>query len=193
MNPTQKASKFEEALIEVANIAKRIGQVLELKADAQQACFATILISADKNGLFFELANPELPPNGHTAPRNAVEAVAAEGKDAQAAAKADAQIKDAPRHATPEEAEAGARKALMRGVKDACLLLKKEGFTPPLSNTPKNGQPSTLDVYIEKETQLGKTFAEFDNEDLEALVKNLSFKLDSFKTNKKGLEDEAGF
>jgi hypothetical protein len=178
MNPTQKASEFENALTEVAEIAKRIGGILDLKADAQQACFATILISADRNGLLFGLANKELPANGHSEAAKA---------DAQAAAKADAQIKDVSRNPTPEQAEAAQRKVLMGSIKSACLLLNQEGLTPALSNTPKNGKPSTLDAYIEKETQLGKTFAEFDNDDLEALIKNLSFKLDAFRANKKAL------
>lgn len=185
MTPIQKASKFKECVTEVAQIAKWIGQVLDLKADAQQACFATILISADKNGLLFDLANPELPPSGHTE--------TAQAKDAAAAAKADAQIKDVPRRSLPEAAEAAARKVLVAGVKRACLLLNDAGFTPALSSIAKSGNLSTLDEYIEKETQLGKTFAEFDNEDLEALIKNLSLKLDVFKANTKGLEDGAGF
>lgn len=184
MTPNQKASKFEAELTEIANIAKRIGQILELKADAQQACFATILISADRNGLLFSLANPELPPNGHTE---------AAQKDMTAAAKADAQIQDAPRQPTPEQAEAGAKKALYEGVKRACLLLNQEGHTPALSNQSKGGQPSTLDVYIQKETQLGKPFAEFDSEDMEALIKNLSFKLTEIQEKKKQQAEGAGF
>lgn len=193
MTPNQKASKFEECLTEVAAIAKRIGQVLDLKADAQQACFATILISADRNGLFFDLANSELPPNGHTNETPQHEVADGAKKDARAAAKADEQIKDVSRNPTPEQAEAAARKALIGGIKRACLLLNDEGFTPVLSSIPKDGKLSTLDQYIERETQLGKTFAEFDNEDLEALIKNLTLKLDVFKANKKGLADEAGF
>lgn len=179
MTPSQKASKFEAALTEVAAIAKRIGQQLELKADAQQACFATILISADRNGLFFDLVNPELPENGHT--------------DKKAAEKADAQIKDAPRRPTPVQAEDGAKKALYEGVKGACQLLNREGFTPALSNQSKDGQPSTLDAYIKKETELGKPFAEFDSEDMEALIKNLNFKLEEVRTKKKEQETGAGF
>lgn len=183
MTSTEKASKFEASLTEIANIAKRIGQVLELKADAQQACFATILISADRNGLFFDIANPEIPTNGHTAA----------AKDAQAAHKADAQIQDAARNPTPEQAEAGAAKALRDGVKSACLLLNQEGFTPALSSIANNGSPSTLDQYIKRETQLGTLYAEMDSEDLEALTKNLSLKLDTFKANKKSLETKVGF
>ena len=44
MTPTEKTTKFERHLVEIAAIAKRIGEQLDLKADAQQACFATILI-----------------------------------------------------------------------------------------------------------------------------------------------------
>lgn len=185
MTPNQKASEFETALTEVAQIAKRVGQILDLKADAQQACFATILISADRNGLLFSLANKELPENGHSQ--------TAATKDAQAAAKADAQIQDAPRDPTPQQAEAGASKALRDGIKRACLLLNQEGFTPALSSIAKNGTPSTLDQYIQRETQLGKSYAEMDVEELEALTKNLSFKIDTFKANKKALEAEVGF
>lgn len=181
MTKDEKSTNFETHLTEVAAIALRIGERLGLKADAQQACFATILISADKHGVWLD--SPQaLPPNGSAA-----------AKDAAAAAKADAQIKDAPKHATPEQAEAAARKVLIGGVKRACLLLNQEGFTPALSSIAKDGKLSTLDQYIEKETQLEKTFAEFDNEDLEALIKNLSLKLDTFRANRKGLEDEAGF
>jgi len=176
MTPNQKASKFEAALTEVADIAKRIGQRLELKADAQQACFATILISADRNGLFFDLANPELPPNGTTEV----------SRDEQAARKADAQIQDAPRQPTPEQAEAGALKALRDGVKRACRLLNEEGYKPVLS-------PTTIDAYIKKKTELGKPFGDLDSEDLEALIRNLTFKLDELRAAKKSQEDKAGF
>ncbi len=187
MNPSQKASEFENALTAIAQIAKRIGETLGLKADAQQACFATILISADRNGLLFSLANPELPNNGHTQ----TVSVPAQ-KDAQAAAKADAQIQDAPRQPTQAQAEAGAAKALREGIKRACLLLNQDGFTPALSSMAKNGAASTLDQYIKKETQL-PAYADMDSEDLEALTKNLSMKLDTFRANKKALEGEAGF
>lgn len=180
MNKDEKTSKFEAHLIEIANIAKRIGQQLDLKADAQQACFATILISADKHGVFFDVASPE-------------QATDANKKDIQAAANADAQIKDTPRNPTPEQAEAGAQKALRDGVKRACLLLNQEGIDPKLSNQVKKGDRSTLDQYIAKETQLGKLYAEMDSEDLEALIKNLTLKLTEIQGKKKAKEDEVGF
>jgi hypothetical protein len=171
MTPAEKTTKFERHLTEIAAIAKRIGEKLDLKADAQQACFATILISADKHGVFFDVANPEMTETNH---------------DRQAAAKADAQIQDAPRQPTPEQAEAGAMTALKDGVKKACRLLNAEGYTPPL-------RPATLDDYIKKETDLGKPFAEFDGDDMEALIKNLSFKLTELQEKKKSNESKAGF
>lgn len=171
MTPADKTTKFEAHLREIANIAKRIGEQLDLKADAQQACFATILISADKHGVFFDVAHPEMTETAH---------------DRQAAAKADAQIQTATRNPTEAEAEAGALTALKEGVKKACRLLNAEGYTPPL-------RPATIDDYIKKETQLGKPFAGLDSEDMEALIKNLSFKLEEMKGKKKAQEDDAGF
>jgi hypothetical protein len=171
MTPADKTTKFEAHLREIANIAKRIGEQLDLKADAQQACFATILISADKHGVFFDVAHPEMTETAH---------------DRAAAAKADAQTKDIPRHPSPEEAETGALTALKEGVKKACRLLNAEGLTPPL-------RPATIDAYIQKETELKTKFTEMDSEDLEALLKNLNFKLDDLKSKKKSREDDAGF
>ncbi len=176
VTPAEKTTKFERHLQEVAGIAKRIGEKLDLKADAQQACFATILISADKHGVFFDVAHPELPPSGHTATQ----------KDAQAAAKADAQAQTAPRRPTPEQAEDGAKTALKEGIKKACRLLNEAGYMPPL-------RPATINDYIKKETELGRPFAELDAEDMEALIKNLSFKLDEMKAKKQASEEEAGF
>jgi hypothetical protein len=180
MTPVEKTTKFERHLTEVAAIAKRIGEKLDLKADAQQACFATILISADKHGVFFDVANPEQTTDANK-------------KDVQAATNADTQIKDVPRHPTPAQAEAGAKKALYAGVKRACLLLNQEGFQPALSSKTENGKESTLDAYVKKETQLGKPFSEFDSEDMEALIKNLTFKLDDLRSKKKAQESDAGF
>jgi len=177
MTKDERTSGFENHVLEIARIAKKTGEVLDLKADAQQACFATIMIAAGNQGIFFAIANPELPPNGHS------EAVT---KDAAAAAKADAQIQDAPRNPTPEQAEAGAMTALKDGVRKACRLLNAEGYMPPL-------RPATLDAYIKNETDLGKPFAEFDSEDMEALIKNLSFKLTELQEKKKSNESKAGF
>lgn len=161
MTPTEKTTKFERHLQEIAGIAKRIGEKLDLKADAQQSCFATILISADKHGIFFDVAEPEM----------------ATAHDRQAAAKADAQIADAPRQPTPEQAEAGALTALREGVKKGCRLVNAAGYMPPL-------RPQTIDDYIKKETQLSVPFAKMDSEDLEALIKNLAFKLEDLKSKK---------
>lgn len=180
MTKDEKTSEFENHVLEIARIAKKAGERLDLKADAQQACFATIMIAAGNQGVFFRVANPELPKNGHTA-------------DAKAAERADAQIRDVPRHPTSEQAEEGAKKGFREGVKNACRLLNQEGFTPVLSNQSKDGQPSTLDLYIKKETQLNKPFAEFDSEDMEALIKNLSLKLEEIKGKKKEQETGAGF
>lgn len=181
MTPAEKTTKFERHLQEVAGIAKRIGEKLDLKADAQQACFATILISADKHGVFFDVAEPEIAAAHDTGGDGTEPQVIF---DRKAAAKADAQIQDAPRRPTPEQAEAGALTALKEGVKKACRLLNAEGFTPPL-------RPATLDDYIKKNTELNKPFAEFDSEDMEALIKNLSFKLTEIQEKKKS--DEAAF
>lgn len=177
MTKDEKTSAFEHHVLEVARIAKRTGELLDLKADAQQACFATILIAAGTQGVFFAFANPELPPNGMTESQR---------KDAQAASKADAQIADVIRHPTPEQAETGRVTALMEGIKKACRLLNAEGFTPPL-------RPATIDDYIKKETQLNKPFSQLDSEDMEALLKNLSFKLTELQEKKKSSESKAGF
>ncbi len=173
MTPAEKTTKFERHLQEIAAIAKRIGERLDLKADAQQACFATILISADKHGVFFDIDRPE-------------QAAGSTAKDRQAATKADAQVQDTPRHPTPAQAEDGAKTALKEGIKKACRLLNEAGYTPTL-------KPATINDYIKKETELGKPFAELDAEDMEALIKNLSFKLDELNAKKKAAEDDAGF
>lgn len=182
-NLTQTA--YADHLRGCADLAIEITARMNIHEDAaRQATFATVIINIERHNLFME----PVPRDTKTAalPEPKTEIAPTPTADAQAAASADAQAATATPQPTEAEAEAGARKALKEGVKRACQLLNQAGFTPPLKST-------TINSYIQTETMLGKPYADFDNDDLEALIKNLSLKLDTFKHNVKGMEEDAGF
>lgn len=188
---------YAEHLRGCADLAKEITARMDLRDDsARQACFATVIINAERHNIFMEPTprDSRTPASGNgSVPGPAKLAEQASGKPKDYAAPVSPQNAGAVKNPTPEQAEAGAKLALRDGVKRACLLLNQAGYVPALSNIPKDGKLCTLDGYIKTETQLGKSFVDLDSEDLEALIKNLSLKLDVFKHNVKSLEDSAGF
>jgi hypothetical protein len=150
------ASRYAAHLMGCAEIADAVCQRFGIHGDeARQACFATVVIDAKDRFIF--TSDPE--------------------KDALAADKADAQIDDAPRKPTAEQAEAAAKTALLEGVKRAAHLLNQEGFTPPMD-------AKALGDFIVKNLKTDTALESLDLEELESLIKALSNALDVFRKKK---------
>jgi hypothetical protein len=188
-----KSDKFENHCIEMAKIAVKVGAVMDLKNDALQACFATILISGDKHGVFLEptprdtktpVIQPEPAAAESSATTKGVDKAAA--ADTKAAEKADAQIKDVPKVTTAEQAEGGKRSALLEGVQNVVRLLNKEGYTPLIT-------PRSLNEIIATDMKITGGLGMLGVDDLEFLIKKLTTTLDTFKHNQRALENDSPF
>lgn len=186
-----KSDKFEAHCIEMAKIAIKVGGVMDLKNDALQSCFATILISGDKHGVFLEPTpqhskTPVIPPEtAAVEPSVTTKGVetAAAAKDQQAAEKADEQIKNVPKTTTPEQGAGAKRSALLEHIEAAKTLLNKAGFTPPVT-------PKGLLAIVNDELQIPGNLGTVDNDDLEKIIMHLSQKLDTFRSNMKVFEPD---
>lgn len=158
-------SAYGQHIMGCAELAQAVCERFGVHGDeARQACFATIVIDT-KERFIFETSGE---------------------KDEKAATKADAQIKEIVDKPTVEQAEQGAKDALMEGVKKAVRLLNSDGYTPPLT-------PNGLSDLIVAKLEIDTPFEKLDSEELEKLIKVLSDMHDTFKANTKGLEDQAGF
>lgn len=185
-----KSDKFENHCIEMAKIAVKVGAVMDLKNDALQACFATILISGDKHGVFLE----PVPRDTKTPviPETAVAVGVTEkqkgvlDRDVAAAAKADEQIKDVPRVTTAEQDQGARRSSFLDAITSARELLNKEGFTPPVT-------PAGLIKLINEDLKIPGNLGTIDVDQLEKVIMYLSEKLDTFRANKKIAEEDAPF
>lgn len=181
-----KSDKFEAHCIEMAKIAVKVGAVMDLKNDALQACFATILISGDKHGVFLEpvprdTKTPVIPPEPaavvpSSEPAKSVETAAAE-KDREAAEKADRQVEDMPRNSTPEIADGQRRTSFLAAIHSVRELLNKEGHVPPIT-------PAGLNAAIAHQFPGKSQLGVLDLDELEQLVMFLSKKLDALREKK---------
>lgn len=181
-------TRWADHLRGVAGLANEIADILDIRDDAaRQACFATIAIDAGKHGVFVEpipeAASPIKRGNevvSEAAPRpRRVEPPKGEVVGENLGA-----LKDP----TPEQAEQGKREALMDGVQAACKALNLAGYTPAMTAT-------RLNKYIKEKLDLdgGLGVISTDNDNLELLLKRLNETLDTFKSNKKGMDIDPGF
>lgn len=178
---------YGEHLRGCVDLANEMATRLNIHDDnARQACFATVIINAERHNVFMEPTpqhskTPVIPPETAAVGLNSeqakkVEPTAAE-KDHKAAEKADAQINDVPKVSTPE-ADAGARRSgLLDGIAAARELLNKEGHVPPI--TPA-GLNAAIAHQFPGKTQLGG----LDVDELEKLLMFLSGKLDALRKKK---------
>lgn len=174
-------TKWAEHLRGCADLAKEIANRMDIREDpARQAMLATIIISADRHNLFIE---PH-PPHSKTPviPETAAAAGVTEkqegvDRDAAAAEKADAQIADVPKTATPEMDEGARRTSFLAGIDSARLLLNKLGH--------KEITAAGLNTYIKKEFP-GKTMlSSLDVDELEKLTMLMSEKVDAQRAKAK--------
>lgn len=164
-----------------ADLAKEIATRMDIREDsARQAMLATLIISADRHNIFME----PTPPNGK--PTAAAPDDEAAVRDEAAAQKADAQIKDAPRNPTPEQADGAKRAALLAGITQGRDLLNKAGYTPIMT-------PKALNGIINDEMNIPGDLGSLDTDQLESVVKMLATRLETFKSNMKAIEADAPF
>lgn len=188
-------TKWAEHIRNCSDFSKEIALRMDLRDDAaRNACFATILISANQHGLFVEpvprdTMTPVMSLEAAAAKLNAnaksVETTAA-AKDQKAAEKADEQIKDVPRNATEDQSNGQRRTSFLAGIQSARELLNKEGFTPPIT-------PAGLNKIINDDLNFPGNLGTLDVDQLEKVTMHLSQKLDTFRANKKALEADAPF
>lgn len=172
-----------------ADLAVEIAGRMDIREDsARQACFATIIINAERHNIFMEpvprdsktpVIQPEPAAVEPGVTTKGVETAAAE-KDVQAAAKADSQIDGVPKVSTPEQDAGAKRSALLEGIEAAKTLLNKAGFTPPVT-------PKGLLTMVNQDLDVPGNLGTMDNDDLEKIIKYLSEKLDTFKHNTSAL------
>lgn len=178
MQPSK--DKYIEHLKSCAQLANDIANILGLRDDsAKQSCFATLVINADRYGVFMAPKDQNGPTrtNGH-----------AKTQDQAAAEKADAQIAEIDPEPTPEKAEAANKAALIEGINEAVKLLNNMGHKPEVT-------PTGLNAYTKKEFK-GKTLDQLDLDELETLTKYLCDKITKQKAKnaeKSDNETDVGF
>lgn len=212
MQPNGKIANGNYAahILECAEIAKQVGEALGLRDDAaRQACFATVCIDAKGHGVFLEPVpkdskTPVLIPEAAVASNATVkdaenqkrdEAAAAHdmggnsgpGEDAAimdeaAAAKADAQVADVPKTATPEMDEGARRTSFLSGIESARQLLNNLGHKPEVT-------PKGLCAYIKEQFPPHDNLGTLEIDQLEKLVMLMSGKVDELReANRKAAE-----
>lgn len=171
-----QVSKYADHLRACADFSKEIASRLDIRDDsARQACFATVVIGADRHNLFLEpLPMDTKTPVNQTVPASVDNSAE---RDEAAAQKADAQIKDITHNSTPEQADGAKRIALLEGIHGAVKLLNKEGHVPPIT-------PGGLNAYIKDEFPERTNLGSLDTDDLERLIMLLSSKLDVLREKK---------
>lgn len=182
---------YAEHLRGCADLAIEIAARMNIHEDAaRQATFATVIINAERHNVFMEptprdtktpVIQPE-PAAVKPATEKSVGEAAAE-KDAIAAAKADEQIRDVPRVTTPEQADGAKRTALLIAIDAGRTALNKAGYTPIMT-------PKALNAIINDELRIKGNLGTLDTDQLESVVKMLSERLDTFKSNMKIFEPD---
>ncbi len=171
-NGKLNSTAYAEHLRGCADLSVEIARRMDIRDDsARQACFATVIINAERHNIFME----PVPRDSKTPVKPDIEGVteSKEGvnRDAAAAAKADAQIADVPKHATPEMDEGARRASFLAGVESARKLLNKLGHQPEIT-------AAGLNSYIKKQFP-GKTMlSSLDVDELEKLTMLMSKKVD---------------
>lgn len=189
------STAYADHLRGCADLAKEIATRMDIRDDsARQAMLATLIISADRHNLFLEPTpqhskTPAAPPSEAGLPENGMHRIAAPApvaKDEAAARKADEQIKDVPRHSSPEDEYGVRRTKLLAGINSVRDLLVKEGHVPVFT-------PQYLNQFILDEMKVQGNLGTLDVDQLEELIKLLNTKLDNLRHNKKALEADAPF
>lgn len=172
MTKDERTGKYEAHVMEVATLAKRVGEALDLKADALQSCFATLMIDTSKYGIFFE---PPTPRSSVTpvAPPTPKEENFQTGPEGLAAAKAEV-ADEIPKNVTIEQSDDAVRTELLKGVNNARNLLNRAGHTPPVT-------PKGVNKLIETKMGIKGTPETLDNEQLSQLLKIMTDRLDELK------------
>lgn len=181
-NGKLSSTAYADHLRGCADLSVEIARRMDIREDsARQACFATVIINAERHNIFMEPVpkdskTPVIPP----------ETVAAESRvpekgvdrDAAAAEKADAQIGDVPKTTTPEMDEGARRSSFLAGIESARKLLNKLGHQPEIT-------PAGLNTFIKKQFPPKTMLSSLDVDELEKLTKLLSVKLDEQRAKAK--------
>lgn len=173
-----KTDRYIEHLKACAETTNQIALILGLRDDAaKQSCFATLIINADRYGVFMEPKdqNGPIKTNGHATKSDS------QIKDEQAAQKADAQIADIDPDPTEEKAESAERKAFIAQINDAVRLLNEGGHTPAITL-------GGLNVYIKSQFP-EKTLDDLSVDELGQLTEKLCDKLKKQKAKQKPISE----
>lgn len=173
-------TRYGDHLRGCADLAIEIAKRMNIHDDsARQACFATVIINAERHNVFMEptprdtktpVIQPETAAVEPSVTTKGVETAAAE-KDQQAAEKADEQINDVPRTITSDQSEGQRRTSFLAGIQSARELLNKLGHQPPIT-------PKGLNAYIGKQFAPKTELGQLDVDELEKLTMLLSSKVD---------------
>jgi len=186
-NGKLSGTAYADHLRGCADLAKEIASRLDIREDsARQACLATIIISADRHNLFIEpvprdFKTPVIPETAAAA--GVTEKQKGVDRDAAAAEKADAQIAEIDPNPTPEKAETVNRSTLLQAIDKGRTLLNKAGYTPIMT-------PKMLNEVINGEMSIPGNLGTLDLDQLEAVIKMLATRLDTFKSNMKAFEPD---
>ena len=191
-------TKYGDHLRGCVDLANEMADRLNIHDDnARQACFATVIINAERHNLFMEphpphSKTPVIQPETAAVELSAsksVETTAAE-KDQRAAEKADAQILDVPRRTTPEQENGARRTAFLKGIESARDLLNKEGHVPVIT-------PKALNAVICHDFAPKTMLSTLDVDELERLMMFLNSKLEVLREQKRKshstADDDIGF
>lgn len=179
-------TRYGDHLRGCADLAIEIAKRMNIHDDsARQACFATVIINAERHNLFMEphpphsktpVIQPETAAVESSSTKKGLDEAAA-AKDQQAAEKADAQITDVPKTTTSEQSDGQRRTSFLAGIASARELLNKEGHQPPIT-------PKGLNAYIAKQFSPKTELGQLDVDELEKLTMLLSSKLDVLREKK---------
>lgn len=196
-------TKWADHVTACAELANSIANKMDIRDDsARQAMLATIIISSDRHNIFMEPA----PSSGKTAAGNSSPGTSPTGQVSGAEPKTGRETagetaptlpqrktppigevtgenQGAIKDPTPEQAEGANRTALLDGVNKTVKLLNQAGLAPPMT-------PKGLNAYIASELKLEGNLGSLDADELGTLLKSLTEKLDTLKTNAKALEGD---
>jgi hypothetical protein len=151
------AGRYGQYTLCIAELAKAVCEKAGIHNDsAKQACFATLMIDAEKHLIFMSESK----------------------KDRETAVKADAQIKEIDPNPTPEKAENAKKVQLIEGINKLRATLNKEGIIPTLTE-------SGLNTFIKSELNLDDDLIALDGDALEIVIQALSIKLDHLREENK--------
>ena len=191
-NGKLSSTAYADHLRGCADLSVEIAQRMDIRDDsARQACFATVIINAERHNIFMEpvprnTKTPVIQPEPAVASKATTEGGNSKQRDEAAAAKADGQIKDIAPNPTPETAAAANRSVLLDAIDKGRNALNKAGHLPIMT-------PKALNDIINTELNIPGNLGTLDTDQLELVAKMLSDKLDNFKHNLKSLEADAPF